>query len=468
MTERSWRRGPANGSDSGPPEVGSPEPARQSFASRFGIAMTMLGVAVGLGNIWRFPYMVGRYGGAAFVVFYVLVVIAIGIPGLMAEWVLGRHTQRGTVGAFERGGLPFGRAIGWFFFAVVCSAVGYYTNVIGWVLFHGVGELAGALGLPLQAAAVLPPDDGFSLRSFALQVVCTAIVMASCAVVLLKGLRAGIERTSTVLMPALFVVLLLFIARSLTLPGGLAGAEWYLLKFEPADLTPRVMVAAMGQAIFSLSLGGTFMVVYGSYLGAHDDLRRTSIATAFGDTASGLLAGLAIIPAVLALGLEPGSGPALLFSTLPHVFAEIPAGRAVGILFFAGLFGAGYLSAVAAFEVLVAGVTDNTRVSRRRAVWMVSGVAFVLALPPMINMRVFLPWDLTFGSGMQTLGALLAVLTVGWAMQRSAALRELASGEPTVSTRILYYWIRFVVPAAILAVGAWWTLTELLGIVGGV
>ncbi|HJU64218.1 MAG TPA: sodium-dependent transporter [Gemmatimonadaceae bacterium] len=444
------------------------EPARQTFATRFGIAMTMLGVAVGLGNIWRFPYMVGRYGGAAFVAFYLVVVLAIGIPGLMAEWALGRHTRRGTVGAFERGRLPFGRAVGWFFFAVVASATGYYTNVIGWVLFHAVGEMAGAVGVPLGAAAVLPPDSGFSARSFGLQLVFTAVVMLSCAVVLLKGLRAGIERTSTVLMPALFVILLLFIARSLTLPGGLEGARWYLLKFELADLTPRVMVAAMGQAIFSLSLGGTFMVVYGSYLGAGDDLAKTSVITAVGDSASGLLAGLAIIPAVLALGLEPGSGPALLFSTLPHVFAEIPAGRVVGILFYAGLMGAGYLSAVAAFEVLVAGVTDNTRLSRRSAVWLMTVVAFVLAIPPMINMRVFLPWDLTFGSGMQTLGALLAVLTVGWAMDRSAALGELASGRDSMWIRVLYYWIRFAVPAAIIAVGAWWTLSELLGVVRGV
>lgn len=430
--------------------------------------MAMIGVAAGLGNVWRFPYMVGRFGGLAFVLVYLAAVVFLGVPGLMAEWALGRHTKRGTVGAFERAGLLGGRRIGWFFFFVVIAATAYYTAVMGWVLAHAAAALAAGLGLRLDAAAVLPPARGFDGRAFLLQAGLTSLVILACAGVLVRGLRRGIERASRLITPVLFGALLLLILRSVTLPGAAAGLDWYILKFDPSALDGRVVVAAVGQAMFSLSLGGTYMVVYGSYLRPADDLRRNALLTATGDTAVGLLAGLAIFPAVFALGLEPGSGPGLLFETLPSVFARVPAGWLFGFAFFGALFGAAYLSDIAAFEVLVAGITDNTRLGRRRAVWLVAGAVFLLSLPPTVSMRVFLPWDLTFGSGMQTLGALLAVLTVGWAIRRSDALAELGAGGGRPFPRWLYYWLRFVIPGALVLVGAWWLLTDVLGVVGGV
>ena len=135
---------------------------RETFTSRFGTLMTMIGVAVGLGNIWRFPYMVGKFGGAAFVVLYIVISLAIGVPGLMAEWALGRHTRRGPVGAFAAGGLPLGRAVGWFFFFVVCAATAYYTAVVGWVLYFGLAGLAATVFPSINPAAILPPDEGFN------------------------------------------------------------------------------------------------------------------------------------------------------------------------------------------------------------------------------------------------------------------------------------------------------------------
>jgi NSS family neurotransmitter:Na+ symporter len=298
-------------------------------------------------------------------------------------------------------------------------------------------------------------------------------------VVLLKGLRSGIERVSRVVTPLLFAGLLIIILRSVTLPGAGEGLSWYILRFDPGDLTGGVALAALGQVVFSLALGGTFMVTYGSYLNAEDDLGRNAIWTVAGDTGAGLLAGLAIFPAVFAMGLEPGSGPGLIFQTLPMVFARIPMGWAFGTLFFLALGAAAYLSAVAAFEVLIAGLTDNTSLDRRRATWVVASLVFLLALPPMINMRVFVPWDLTFGSGFQTLGALVAVLAVGWALKRGALLRELAGDQSLPEgggdaagggsrwySLLLYYWIKFVIPAAIVAVGVWWMLSEVLGVVG--
>ena len=185
----------------------------------------------------------------------------------------------------------------------------------------------------------------------------------------LPVVRAGIERVSRVIIPTLLVVLLVLIGRSLTLSGAGAGVRWYIGHFAWSDLTPTVIVAALGHAIFSLSLGGTFMVTYGSYLADREDLGTNAILTAGGDTISGLLAGLVIFPAVFAFGLEPASGPALLFDTIPGVFDRMPVGWVFGVLFFVGLFGAGYLSDIAAFEVLIAGLTDNTRISRTRAVW---------------------------------------------------------------------------------------------------
>jgi len=423
----------------------------------------MVGVAVGLGNVWRFPYMAGKFGGASFVTFYVLVVALLGIPALMAEYALGRSTRRGPVGAFAAAGLPAGRIFGWIFFGVVSAATGYYTNVIGWVLYFAAGQIAPALGLEWSSAEVLPPEHGLVWRSLMLQLGCTGLVIGACAWVLLRGLRGGIERASKIIIPTLFAILVLLIVRALTLPGAGAGLEWYILKFDWAALTPGAMVAALGQACFSLSLGGTFMVVYGSYLGAGESLRRVATWTAAGDTAAGLLAGLAILPAVFALGLEPGSGPGLIFFTLPQVFAAIPLGALFGLLFFLALLGGAFLSDVAAFEVLVAGLTDNTRLTRGRAIGLLSGAVFLLAIPPMINMKVFLPWDLTFGSGMQTLGALLALLAVGWCLQRSEALRQLAVADPQNPVLWLYWWLRFVVPGGILTVGAWWLLNEVFG-----
>src|SRR6478752_6637574 len=214
--------------------------SRETFASRLGGLLTIVGVSVGLGHVWRFPYMVGRFGGAAFVLFYVVVSIVIGVPALMAEFALGRSTRRGPVGAF--------------------------------------------------ASAGLPPDTGFVLKSFVLQLVCTGVVIVTCAVVVAKGLRSGIERASKLILPALLAVILILMIRSLTLPGAFEGVRWYVLKFRLADLTPTVMVAAIGHAIFSLSLGGTFMVVYGSYMKHDESVARPAIWTVIGDTGSALLA----------------------------------------------------------------------------------------------------------------------------------------------------------------------------------
>ncbi|MFC1477490.1 sodium-dependent transporter [candidate division KSB1 bacterium] len=431
---------------------------REIFGTKFGMLMSMVGVAVGLGNIWRFPYMVGKFGGAAFVLFYVIMVLFVGIPALMAEWVLGRHTQRGTLGAFERGGFPGGRYIGYFLFFVVFCATAYYTNTLGWVLYHALAELVQIGGFSINHGAILPPESGFNSTSFLLQMLFTPLIIVLCGIILVKGLRHGIERISKIIMPSLLVILIILIIRSVTLEGADAGIKWYIGSFDLSGLTGPVMAAALGQAIFSMSLGGTFMVIYGSYLDKRENIPRNAVYTGLGDTIAGLLAGFAIFPAVFAFGLEPDSGPSLIFQTLPETFAHMPVGWLFGLLFFAGLFGAAFLSDVAAFEVLVGGITDNFSASRKKAVIIACTAVFFLAVTPMINMEIFYPWDLLFGSGMQTLGALLATVTTVWCIKRSDALKELAGTEGKKHVVALYWWMRVVIPLAILFVGVNWLL----------
>jgi len=440
---------------------------RETFGSRLGLLATMIGLAVGLGNVWRFPYMVGAFGGAAFILLYLLIAALVAVPALMGEWALGRHTRHGTLGAFERVGLPGGRQLSWLLAMIVWAAVAYYTNAIGWVVWHAVAEASTPFGRPIDGAVILPPESGFSPRSMGLQLVMTALILLAEATILLRGVRAGIERVSVVATPVLFLTLIVVIVRSVTLPGAGAGISW-LLSFEPSDITPSVAIAALGQVVFSVGLGGTLMVTYGSYLGAEANIRNDAAWTVLGDTTAGLLAGLAIFPAVFALGLEPGSGPGLLFATLPQVFAALPMGWLFGLLFFGGLSGVALLSGIAAYEVLAAGFVDTFGWTRRRAVWTVYAGSLVLALPPMINLEIFVPWDLTFGSGGQTFGTLVAVVTIGWVMNRATLLEQIAGSDPSRADRALIHWLRWVVPTAVTAAAVWWLVTDVLGLVGGV
>jgi len=437
---------------------------RETFTSNFGLLMTMIGVAVGLGAVWRFPYMVGKFGGAAFVLFYMVIVFFIGMPALMAEWTLGRYTRRGTLGSYQIGRLPGGKYVGAFLFFIVFWATGYYSNAVGWVGFHALGEAVNAFGGNLNASAILPPQDGFNLTSFLLQLAMTAFVIFTCGIVLIKGLRKGIEKTSKWIVPTLFSILTILILRSVTLQGANKGIEWYIGGFNFSALTPSVMAAALGMAFFSMSLGGTFMVIYGSYLDKQANVPKNAIFTGIAASTAGLMAGFAIFPAVFSFGLEPSSGPGLIFSTLPKTFAMMPLGWMFGLLFFLGLFGAAYLSDVAAFEVLVGGIVDNTQVERKKAVLKICCIVYILAIPPMINFKIFVPWDLTFGSGMQALGSLFAVITAAWCIKRSVALKELSEGREKPFPVFLYWWMRVVIPAAILFVGINWLLESVFHI----
>jgi NSS family neurotransmitter:Na+ symporter len=397
---------------------------RPRFGSAFGLLMTFIGVAVGLGNVWRFPYMAGAFGGGAFLLVYTVLLFAFGIPALMAELALGRMTRRGPVGAFSRIGMPGGAVVGWILFITVLVALSYYAVVVGWVLRYTFISASGAI-------AEIAPESFFEsvLGGFWGQFLMTAIVLALVAVVLVLGIKKGVERVSKIGMPLLFLLLFVLIARSLTLPGAGAGLTYFLYP-EFSMIDAGVVAAALGQLFFSLALGGTFLVTYASYLGDDVDLRKSAVTIGVGETLASVLAGFVILPAAVALGIEVGSGLATLF---------------FGLLFFAA-----FLSAVAGFEVLVAGVADEHGWNRKTAVTVFCGAALLLAIVPMQSLDYILKSDLFWGSTMQPIGSALALIGLAWVVGLGRALEEAnkgATGRPI--GRFWFYWIKYVVPIGI-------------------
>jgi NSS family neurotransmitter:Na+ symporter len=417
---------------------------RPRFGSAFGLLMTFIGVAVGLGNVWRFPYMAGAFGGGAFLLVYIVLLFAFGIPTLMAELALGRMTRRGPVGAFTRIGMPGGRVVGWVLFVTVLVALSYYAVVVGWVLRYTFISASGAIGS-------IAPESFFEtmLGGFWGQFLTTAIVLALVAVVLVLGIKQGVERVSKVGMPLLFLLLFVLIARSLTLPGAGAGVTYYLYP-EFSMIDAGVVAAALGQLFFSLALGGTFLVTYASYLGDEVDLRKSAVTIGVGETFASILAGFVILPAAVALGIEVGSGPPLTFVTAPSIFARVPAGALFATLFFGLLFFAAFLSAVAGFEVLVAGVADEHGWDRKIAVTVFCVAALLLAIVPMQSLDYILKSDLFWGSTMQPVGSALALIGLAWVVGLGRALEEAnKGGRGRPIGRFWFFWIKYVVPIGI-------------------
>ncbi|MGD2153783.1 MAG: sodium-dependent transporter [Gemmatimonadales bacterium] len=417
---------------------------RPRFASAFGLLMTFIGVAVGLGNVWRFPYMAGAFGGGAFLLVYLFLLFAFGIPALMAELALGRMTRRGPVGAFTRIGMPGGAVIGWVLFVTVLVALSYYTVVVGWVLRYTFISAGGAIGEQ-------PPESFFEamLGGFWGQFLTTGIVLALVAAVLILGIKRGVERVSKIGMPLLFVLLFVLIARSLSLPGAGAGVTYYLYP-EFSMINAGVVTAALGQLFFSLALGGTFLMTYASYLDDDVDLRKSAVTIGVGETLASVLAGFVILPAAVALGVAVGSGPPLTFVTAPSIFARIPGGAAFATLFFGLVFFAAFLSAVAGFEVLVAGVADEHGWNRKVAVLVFCGAALLLGVVPMQSLDYILKSDLFWGSTMQPIGSALALIGLAWVVGLGRALEEVNKGVGRRPVgRFWFYWIKYVVPIGI-------------------
>lgn len=418
--------------------------SRETFTSTSGTVLSMAGLAIGVGNIWRFPYMMGSFGGAAFLVVYLVIVLTFGIPGLIAEWALGRSTRRGPLGAFERAGVPGGRWWGYLLFFTIAMTAPYYSVVVSWVLYYAF--------LFLTSAPSDSPQRVFNslMENLPAQWIFLVMTVGLATVSLYFGVKKGIERLSKLILPFFFAVFVLLMLRSLTLEGSGEGVSYYLVP-RWDQFRPATVLAAMGQAFFSLGLGGTLMTIYGSYLRREENIPRIAVFTAVADTGASLLAGFIIVPAVFALGLDMASGPPLMFVVLPGVFQRLPLGSIFGFVFFLAVFLVALLSLVAAYEVMVGALIDAVGWTRARALAAVSIVQVIFAVPSTLSLDYLFYSDLIWGSTMQPVGGALAVVALAWFLGQARALEEIGRHSRLPVPRLLFYWTKYVMPAGILA-----------------
>ena len=416
--------------------------ARELFSTRIATTLTMIGVAVGLGNVWRFPYMMGQYGGSAFLVVYIVFVLIFAIPAVTAEWSLGRYARHGPIGAMQRAFGPFGRWIGYMLVLTVFIANSYYVVIVGNVAFSAFFAISSGFSV-----ATIPAYEA-GLGNGVLQASVSLLVIVAALLVIHRGIGKGVESISKLFVPLFGVIIITLIFMALRLPGATAALAEFL-RPDFSQLTSTSLFAALGQAFFSLSLGGTFYLVYGSYIRDRENIPKTAIATGIGDASAALLASLFIVPAVLALGLNMQSGPLLIFETLPRMFAAIPAGRIIGIAFLIGLWMMAFLSTVAAFKVIVAALTDSFRFSDKKAALIVGGVEFVLMLPSALNPDIIGTLDLIFGSGMQMLGSGLTIVALFWGCDKAVAATQIFGGRTDGMRRLYLAWLKWVVPAVL-------------------
>jgi NSS family neurotransmitter:Na+ symporter len=431
---------------------------RGQWKSTAGFILAAAGSAIGLGNIWRFPYTVGTNGGAAFVIIYLICVALICLPYLFCELAMGRHTKKNPVGAIAaiHGKTPW----------VLVGALGVLTGVC---ILSYYGVIAGfAFGYIFKSFLAPAMSFGEFSASPMLAVPLLAIFILLTVLVVIRGVEHGIERSAKVLMPILLLLMLVLIVRGLTLPGAMAGVE-FLLKPDFSVVTPSVVVSALGQAFFSLSLGMGAMVTYGSYLPKTANLRTSGAWVALFDTGIAILAGFMIFPALFAIGGDPAAGPPLIFQVLPAVFNEMPLGGLVAVFFFVLLSIAALTSTVSLLEVPVSYLVDERRWSRKKSVWAVGAFAFLVGLPSALSQGAsdalgsvsfmgatgFLNvMDLIWGNISLAVGAMLLCIFAGWVWGYRKAGAELQEGGNMSETgiRIWGFFVRYLCPIFILLV----------------
>jgi len=435
---------------------------RGNWGTQFGFIAAAAGSAVGLGNIWKFPYITGRYGGAAFVLVYLAIILLIGIPLMNSELLVGRKSQKNAVGAFKvlAPGSP------WWIVGVMGVLAGfiilsYYSVIAGWavafIFKSGAYMAAGADHANIFVG---------SITNSVAPLIWHAIFMLMCIGIVAAGIEKGIEKYSKILMPLLVLIMLVLIIRSVTLPGSGAGLSFYL-KPDFSKLSAEGFLAALGQAFFSLSLGMGCMITYGSYLKKDQDIPVNSYWIAGADTAIALLAGLAIFPAVFAFGLEPGAGPGLTFITVPAVFASMgPVGHFFGILFFFLLTIAALTSAISLLEVVSAYFIDEAKWNRKKAVWIMGIIIFLLGIPSSLGIGIWSnvkilggrdildSLDFIASNILLPLGGFLLCIFIGWFWGTNKAIEEGnigAKGAITLGGGYRFL-IKYVAPVAIFIV----------------
>ncbi|GAB3418557.1 sodium-dependent transporter [Haloparvum alkalitolerans] len=420
--------------------------ARETWATRLGFILAAVGSAVGLGNIWRFPFLTGEAGGAAFLVVYLLFVAVIGLPVLLVELVIGRRSNRNPIGAFEALEAP-----NWKFAGAVGAVAGfiilsYYSVVGGWVIQYLIASLTGAY-------AANPGEYFLSTASGLNAVAFHALFMGLVATVVALGIRDGLERAAKVMVPSIVFLLVVLAGYGSTLSGAGAAYSYYLspdVGTIVANATSLIPDAA-GQAFFTLSLGMGVMVTYASYLGEDRNLFRDAGTIVVIDTLVAFLAGLVVFPFLFTQGVEPGSGGAgAVFISLATAFAELPAGGVVGAVFFFMLGIAALTSAFSILEVVVSYVVDTYGVDRKPATIAIAGIIFLVGIPTALDLTYLDTYDLLANNILLILGGLLLSLFVGW-RYAGEAIDELRKGSGDATLSVAWIWIvRLLVPVVLL------------------
>jgi len=435
--------------------------SRGTWGSRLGFVLAAAGSAIGLGNIWKFPIETGQNGGAAFVFVYLICVFAIGIPVMITELALGRKTGSNPVGAYKKL-VPnsWWKAVGGLGVVTGLMILSAYAVVAGWILryiwFAVTGAFAGKNAEGIGALFAKSTANGWlSILFFVFFLALTAAVVAG-------GVQGGIERASRTLMPILLVLLVLLCIRSVTLPGAGAGVAFYL-KPDFSKLDFDVVMAALGQAFFSLSLGMGTMITYGSYLRKQDNLTTSAGAVCLLDSGIAIIAGFMIFPALFAGGGEQEVGkvgPGLIFEVLPHIFNNIPFGHLFSPFFFFLIAIAALTSTISLLEVPVAYFVDERKWSRKKAAWLVSLAALIIGTPSALSngavasLTGFM-WQVFgwFGEFSLIIGGLATCLFVGYRWGLKPAIEEIREGSAEFFASGLWgFMIRYGCPAAIIGI----------------
>ncbi len=432
---------------------------RGNFGSSFGFIMAAAGSAVGLGNLWKFPYLAGKNGGAVFVVTYLLIVVFVGFTMMLGEMIIGRKTQSDPYGAYKKLNKNWG-FLGSIGILTAFLILSFYSVVGGWVIKYIVSTLLGVIGTDKTAYFT-----GFISSSIE-PLIYHGIFMILTLAVVFKGISDGIEKASKIMMPALFVMLILVVIRSVTLEGASLGLSYYL-KPDFSKFNAKVLVNALGQVFFSLSLGMGALITYGSYLKGDEDLEKNALIIPALDTLVALLAGFAVLPAVFAFGFEPSQGPGLMFVTLPAVFEAMPFGTLFGIIFFVLVFFAALTSSISLLEVTVSYGIDQRKWSRSKSVTIFSTIMFIIGIfaslsmgplanfkIPLLNRGVFDSLDYITSNILMPVGGLLMAIFIGYIWGVDEAIAEVKR-TPGVKFKLEKFWvilIKFVAPIAVLIV----------------
>ena len=439
---------------------------RGNFGSKIGIVLATAGSAVGLGNIWRFPYMTGQNGGAAFLLMYVACIMLLGVPGMVSEFIVGRHAQTNAARAYDKlsGGLPW-RFVGYLGILTSTIILGFYAVVAGWCLQYLYASVAGQV----QGDSQYVQEYFVAFSSNAWKpVVCGLLFIVMTHLIVVRGVRKGIEKASKWLMPILLILLVVLVIASCSLPGAIEGVK-FLLKPDFSKISGDVMLEALGQAFFSLSLGTACLCTYASYFSRTTNLLHSAGQIALLDTMIAILSGLLIFPAAASVGIGADSGPSLIFITLPNVFQQafgsMPVvGYVVSIMFYALLVFAALTSTISMHEIGTAFFTEEFQMPRKYAAWVVTVLAGVLCLlcswsVGAINIEVMGLSLMDFcdqltANFMLPVGGMLACLFVGWYIPRQVVHDEFTNyGQLNHSFyRVYLFAVRYVCPVCIILV----------------